>query len=260
MAVQLWDPYPLSYPNLENQPPPMQVPRVCTCCLKPTTSQVEIGWHTSSKNTVGASRIQRTEWARATFFVCEECQMHEKDYLHRRGQFIRWVVFLASLLANAILFFFADPLKPIDQPLGFLFGVSVWILLPTGLALICIVLLSLIIRLPELPPRHASRTKGVAMTWRRSFTFDNVQYGLVFALANKATEDKARGRSLLEGKPLLTILSVSIPLSIVITFVLGFLFAMPAMGLNPWCSRVGIPLLFLFLLFVGSREEGGYIG
>jgi hypothetical protein len=272
VSVQLWDPYPASYPNLGNMPPPIQVPLVCTCCLKPTTSRVDVRWGASSKSTVGASRVQTVEWARAEFFVCDECQKHEKDFLCRRGRFIRWVIFLASVLATALLFCFTDPSSPVEhQLLDFWVPLLLLILLPVVIAFVSVLLLDRFIRLPPLAPQHASRTKGVVMTGRRSFVFENLQYGLAFALANHAVKheihssnrtDKMHGCALLEGKSRAIILFASIPLSIAATLILSLMVGMllPGSGLNPWVPRIGIPVFFFYLLVAGSRETGGYIG
>lgn len=270
IEVQLLDPYPSTSPGPEGTRA-IHIPQVCTCCLKPTTSRAEVRWGTSSKSTVGVNRVKTIHWARTEFCVCDECQAHEKEYRRKRARLIRLVILLTTLLANALIFHFGYPFlsEPVEKELLGLFQFLLFfILLPTAIAIIFILLLDLIIRLSPLDPQHASRTKGVIMTSRSSFVFNNPGYGLAFALANKATyktltsthTSKIRSRSLLESGALSTTLFVSIPLSIVATFALSLLIFMltPASELTPkaWCPVSGILLVFYFILFAGRGEAG----
>jgi len=268
LSVSLIDPY--RSPDQPHQQAGVRLPQVCTCCLRPTTSQALVRWSQTTKSWSGVNRVHTTRSASLAFYVCDECQAHEKEYLQKRSRLVRLVIALSSMLSAALLFVFSSELDALPTALAFLAG---FILLPAMLAFGFIFILDLGIRLPALGRRHASRTKGVIMTGPGSFDFDNLDYGQAFAAANRGGHyqvsakphrarftNKVHGRSMLEGKPMLSILGVGLSLSVAATLALlllaAMLFAEPfaSSQCGPWCGGIGIGLLFLAIFFAGKGE------
>lgn len=244
-----------------------QVPLVCTCCLKPTAARVVLEWDEQYENVVGSERILVKRSAGMSIFVCEECQAHERDYLRKRSILIRMTIVLTSLVAMALLYIVSTRFAYLLNPALLVAQVG---LAAAVIAVMIIIALSLVLRLPALGPHHASRTRGVVMHGPRRFEFDNLQYGRAFASANSERysvrrkrrttyfTNKVRGHSMLEGKPFVTIFSIAVPASIAVTLLQSFLIgqltdSIPHDQAALWYRGVAFIVVYLMTLFLGQK-------
>ncbi len=164
------------------------LPKVCPCCMSPTTRSVRYGERHRKVSYSSGNKVETTTSRSATFCICEECETHMQEYGSKSLVILGFACVLNTAAMLAVL--------PLVRDGGFSMAATVMLCLVAVVAgaVICALVARHSCRLRELPGGHVNREWFVKFAGD-SFIFANVEYAKLFTSMNPMTQCTVESRS-----------------------------------------------------------------